>query len=451
MKIIIIGCGEVGLNVASRLRQEDHDLVLIDNSEELIRSLPEELDAIHIHGNGNAINTLMEADVSHSDIVIAVTGSDEVNLLCCLISRKISECRTIARVRNPIYIDEIPFIKEKLGIDVILNPEFATAQEIMRMLLYPKANTVETFAKNRVMLANGVVSPESGMDGLAISQLGKKLGRDLLISAVERDDQVYIPNGDFVLQNGDDIYVIGSARNAAAFFKKLSGGRNRIRTALVIGGGTIGYYTAKSLINIGIDVHLIELDPERADELSDLLPEATIIVGDGTDKHKLLEQGLDRADAVITVMGEDEENVMMALFASTKTSAKLIMKVEQEAFKDIIDRLDLQSAVFPDSMTADYIIQYVRALQNTQGNNVNTLYSLLDDRAEALEFVVRKESDVTGVPLMDLNLKPGLLIGCINRGGKVIIPGGQDSIQVGDSVIVITTHKGLQDLTDILK
>lgn len=451
MKVVIIGCGEVGLNVASRLRAENHDLVLIDNSEELIQSIPEELDAIHIHGNGNAINTLMEADVKHADIIIAVTGSDEVNLLCCLIAKKISTCHTIARVRNPIYIDEIPFIKEKLGVDVILNPEFATAREIMRMLLYPKAKTVETFSRNRVTLANGTVTEESGMSGTAISKLGKKLGGDLLIGAVERSDQVVIPNGDFVLENGDDIYVIGSAERAAAFFKKFGGGKNRVRTALIIGGGTIGYYTAKSLLQIGIDVHLIERNPERAEELSDLLPDATIIIGDGTDKHKLLEQGLTRTDAVITVMGEDEENVMMALFASTQTDAKLIMKVEQEAFKDIIERLELQSAVFPDSMTADFIIQYVRAMQNTQGNNVETLYSILDDRAEALEFLVRSESKAIGVPLMDMDLKPGILIGCINRNGSVIIPGGRDSIQIGDTVIVITTHKGLRDLTDILK
>ena len=451
MKVVIIGCGEVGLNVASRLRAEDHDLVLIDNSEELIESIPEELDAIHIHGNGNAINTLMEADVKHADIVIAVTGSDEVNLLCCLIAKKISTCHTIARVRNPIYIDEIPFIKEKLGIDAILNPELATAREIMRLLLYPKAKTVETFSRNRVTLANGKVTEESGMAGVAISKLGKNLGKDLLIGAVERNDQVIIPNGGFVLEPGDDIYVIGPAERAAAFFRKFGSGKKRIRTALIIGGGTIGYYTAKSLLRIGIDVHLIERNPERAEELSDLLPDATIILGDGTDKHKLIEQGLTRADAVITVMGEDEENVMMALFASTKTDAKLVMKVEQEAFKDIIERLELQSAVFPDSMTADFILQYVRAMQNTQGNNVETLYSILDDRAEALEFVVRSESRAVGIPLMEMNLKPGILIGCISRGGGAIIPGGQDTLQIGDTVVVITTHKGLQDLTDILE
>lgn len=450
MRIVIIGCGEVGMRVAERLRAEKHDLVIIDNQEDLIRSIPEDLDAINIHGNGNAINTLIDADVEKADVVIAVTGSDEINLLCCLIAKKISHAHTIARVRNPLYVDEIPFIKEKMGIDVILNPEYATAREITRMLLYPQADTVETFARNRVTLANRTLTEEAGLDGIPISRIGRKLGHDLLIGAVEREDQVYIPNGDFVLRSGDNVYVVGNARQAARFFRKIGNKRNRIRSALIVGGGTIGYYTAKNLIDIGIDVHLIEKDRERAEELANLLPKATIVAGDGTDKQKLLEQGIDRTDAVINVMGEDEENIMMTLFASTKTNAKLIMKVEQEAFKDVIEKLGLNGAVYPDSMTADFILQYVRAAQNTQGNNVNTLYSILDDRAEALEFDVRVESKVTGMELMNLNLKEGLLIGCINRGGHVIIPGGRDTIKVGDTVVVITTQKGLQDLTDIL-
>ncbi len=450
MRIIIIGCGEVGLNVAARLRAEEHDLVLIDNSEELIASIPEELDAIHIHGHGNAINTLIEADVAHADVIIAVTGSDEVNLLCCLIAKKISRCHTFARVRNPIYIDEIPFIKEKLGIDVILNPEFATAKEITRLLLYPKATSVETFAKNRIILANGLIEPHTGLSGTPLSRLGRKMGDDLLIAAVERKGEVIIPNGDFVLEDGDNIYVIGPSNKAAHFFKKLNHGKNRIRNALIIGGGTIGYYTAKSLLGIGIDVHIVEVSPERAEELSDLLPDATVVVANGTDKVKIMEQGLDRTDAVITVMGEDEANVMMALFARTKSNAKLVMKVEQETFKDIIENLELHSAVYPDSMTSDYIIQLIRSAQNTQGNNIETLYSILDDRAEAVEFRVRLESAATGIPLKDLHLKSGLLIGCINRKGKVMIPKGSDSIILGDTVVVITARKGLQDLTDIL-
>lgn len=450
MKIIIIGCGEVGRNVAARLRAEEHDLVLIDNSEELIASLPEELDAIHIHGQGNAINTLIEADVAHADVVIAVTGSDEVNLLCCLISKKISKCHTFARVRNPIYIDEIPFIKEKLGIDVILNPEFATAREIARLLLYPKAASVEAFARNSIILANGLITPHTGIIGTPISKLGRKLGDDLLIAAVERGGEIIIPNGDFILDNDDNIYVIGPSKSAAHFFKKLNNGKNRIRNALIIGGGTIGYYTAKTLLKVGIDVHIIEKDPDRAEELSDLLPDATVIIADGTDKSKIIEQGIDRTDAIITVMGEDEENVMMALFARTKSNARLVMKVEQEAFKDIIENLDLHSAVYPDSMTSDYIIQLIRSAQNTKGNNVETLYRILDDRAEAVEFRVRNESEATNVPLKELRLKSNLLIGCINRQGKVIIPKGHDSIMLGDNVVVITSQKGLQDLTDIL-
>lgn len=450
MKIVIVGCGTVGLNVASRLRAENHDLVLIDHSSDLIESIPEELEGIRIWGTGNSIQTLMEANVEQADMIIAVTGSDEVNLLCCLIARRISSCHTIARVRNPVYIDEIPFIKEKLGIDLILNPEFATAREIMRLLLYPRANAVVAFDRNRILLVNDKITSASGMAGQPISKLGKKLGSELLIGAVERDERIFIPNGDFVLQEEDDIYVIGSARNTASFLKRFSSGRKRIRTALIVGGGTIGYYTAKHLLRAGMVVHIMEKNADRAEELANLLPEATIILGDGTNKRKLLEQGLDRADAVIALMGDDEVNVMLGLFASTVTPARLITKVEQEIFRDIIDRLDLQSTVYPDSITADFILQYVRAAKNTLGNSVSTLYSLLNDRAEALEFVVRTESGVTGVPLADLNLKKEILIGCINRNGQIIIPDGRDSIQKGDTVIVITTQKELTDLTDIL-
>ena len=451
MKAVIIGCGNVGLAVAQKLTEENHDVVLVDRSEDQVQHVPDDLDAMVIKGNGNSVSTLRDAGIETADALIAVTRSDEVNLLCCLFAKSMSKCHTIARVRDPLYLNELNFLREKLSINLIINPEFATAREISRLLMFPDSDNVVTFAKNKILFTNGHICPGQHLDGITIAKAIKKIGVNVLIAAVERDGEVYIPNGSFTLENGDSFYILASAKNTSAFYKKIGLSGNRIKRVLIAGGSIISEYLTEMLGTMGAEVHIIEENPERAEQLSDKLPKATIIVGDATDRDTLIEQGLLKADAFITLMDADEENVMISLFAKAKTDAKIVMKIAKTSFRDILSELGLERAVYPDMMTADYIIQYLRAVQNTSGNSVETLYHMFDERVEALEFVVRTDSPVTNTRLADMNLKDNTLIGSINRHGKIIVPTGEDTIHIGDTVVVVTAQKGLHDLNDILR
>lgn len=451
MNIIIIGCGKVGLTLAELLAAEKHDVVLVDESSQKLSSVPEEIDALRILGNGASINTQIEAGIETADILIAVTGSDELNLLCCLIAKKAGHCHTIARVRNPIYNKELDFIKVKLGISMIINPELTAAIEISRLLRFPSAIKIDTFAKGRVELLKFRIRSEFGLDGMPINQIAGHSNSNILICAVERGDDIFIPGGDFILRNNDLLSIMASPQNSIAFFHRIGFKTNQVKNAMIVGGGKIGYYTAKLLLDMNIDVRIVENDRDRCEELSLLLPDATIICGDGTDKQLLMEEGLPQAESFVTLTGLDEENILLSLFAQANSHAKLVTKVTKIAFTEIINNLDIGSVIYPKHLTADYILQYVRAMSNSIGSNVETLYQILDNRAEALEFAIHETSDVTDIPLSDLTLKSNLLIGSINRGGKTWIPRGQDTIQVGDTVIIVTTQKGLGDIRDILK
>ena len=452
MKIIIIGCGKVGLTLAEMLSAENHDIVLVDSSFQKLQSIPESLDGLRVPGNGASINTQMEAGVEDADILIAVTGSDELNLLCCLIAKKAGKCHTIARVRNPIYNKELAFIKEKLGLSMIINPELTAAAEISRLLRFPSAIKIDTFAKGRVELLKFRIRPEFGLNDLPIHQISSKTNSDILICGVERGNEIAIPDGNFILKDNDVLSIVASPSNAAAFFKNIGLKTHQVKNTMIVGGGTIAYYTARSLLDMKIDVRIVENNRERCEQLSELLPDATIIYGDGTDKQLLLEEGLSEAESFVTLTNLDEENVLLSLFAKENSKAKLVTKVNKIAFTEIIDNLDIGSVVYPKYLISDYILQYIRAISNSIGsNNVETLYKILANRAEALEFIIREKSAVTDVPLAELKTKSNLLISCINRHGKIRIPRGQDSIQVGDTVIVVTTQTGLKDIQDILR
>ena len=452
MKIIIIGCGKVGLTLAEMLSAENHDIVLVDSSFQKLQSIPESLDGLRVPGNGASINTQMEADDEGADILIADTGSDRHNLLCCLIAKKAGKCHTIARVRNPIYNKELAFIKEKLGLSMIINPEVSAAAEISRLLRFPSAIKIDTFAKGRVELLKFRIRPEFGLNDLPIHQISSKTNSDILICGVERGNEIAIPDGNFILKDNDVLSIVASPSNAAAFFKNIGLKTHQVKNTMIVGGGTIAYYTARSLLDMKIDVRIVENNRERCEQLSELLPDATIIYGDGTDKQLLLEEGLSEAESFVTLTNLDEENVLLSLFAKENSKAKLVTKVNKIAFTEIIDNLDIGSVVYPKYLISDYILQYIRAISNSIGsNNVETLYKILDNRAEALEFIIREKSAVTDVPLAELKTKSNLLISCINRHGKIRIPRGQDSIQVGDTVIVVTTQTGLKDIQDILR
>lgn len=451
MKIIIIGCGKVGSTLAEELCEEDHELTVIDKNPQKIQQICESLDIMGSCGNGASIQMLSEAGVEDADILIAVTGSDELNLLCCQIAKKVSQCHTIARVRNPVYHREIHFLRKKLGISMIINPEFASAMEISRLLRFPSAIKRDMFLKGRVELLKFKLMPEFKLSGMSVAEIMDKLKCDILICGVEREEQVFIPSGDFVLEDFDFVSIIASPKNSSMFFKKIGVQTHQVKNSLIVGGGTLGYYLASALSDMRIKVSLIESDRARCEELSELLPSVTVVNGDGTDKKLLMEEGLPNAESFVTLTNLDEENILLSLFAKKVSKAKLVTKVNRLAFDDIVDGLDLGSVVHPKYLTADYILRYVRAMGNSIGSNVETLYHILDGQAEALEFAVRDHSAVTDIPLSELKLKDNLLIACIHRGGVVRIPRGQDVIKPGDSVIVVTTVRGLKDLTDIRK
>lgn len=451
MKIIIVGCGKIGTTLAEQLSSEHHDLVVIDTNPQKIQQLSESIDVMGIVDNGASINVLSDAGIEDAHLLIAVTGSDELNLLCCVIAKKVSKCHTIARVRNPLYNKERNFIRKSLGITMIINPELASAIEISRLLRFPSAIELETFAKGRVELLKFKLLPEFRLSGMSVMEIVDKLRCNVLICGVERGEEVFIPSGNFILQDNDLISIMASPKNSASFFKKVGIHTHQVKNALIVGGGTLGYYLAALLIDLKIKVRIVENNQERCQQLSELLPEATVICGDGTDKKLLLQEGLTQTESFITLTNMDEENIFLSLFAKKNSKAKLITKVNRIAFDDIIDGLDIGSVIYPKYITADYILQYVRAMENSLSSNVETLYHILDNQAEALEFSVKEASSVTDIPLSQLNLKENLLIACINRNGSIQIPRGQDTIQVGDTVIIVTSVKGLRDLKDILK
>ena len=448
----VVGCGKVGHTLAERLSGEGHNLVLVDLDAKLIQEVTDELDVMGVVGNGASINVLMEAGIDTADLLIAVTTSDELNLLCCLIGKKASKrCMTIARVRDPMYNKEIGFIKEQMGISMVINPELATAMEIARLLRFPSAIKIDTFAKGRAELLTIKLRSSFGLGGRSVEQVVSGLKSKVLICAVERGDKIFIPNGGFVLEDGDNISIMATPQEAASFFKKLGLGTRRVNNTLIVGGGTIAVYLARQLLEMGIDVHIVELNAERCRKLCEALPKATILHGDGSDQELLMDAGLATAESFVAITDMDEENLLLSLFAKQHSQAKLVVKVNRIAFDDVIESLDLGSVIYPKYLTADYIAQYVRAAQNSIGSNVETLYNILDGRAEALEFRVRTDSEVTAHTLSELDLKSNLLVGCIYRRGKVIFPRGQDRIQVGDSVMVVTTVKGFHDIRDILR
>lgn len=451
MRIIIVGGGNVGATLAEQLSKEGHNITVIDTKERQVHNIANTFDVMGIEGNGASFSVQAEAGINDADLLIAVTGSDELNLLCCLIAKKAGGCHTIARVRNPVYSREIGYIKEELGLSMIINPEFAAAMEMGRVLKFPSAVKIDTFAKGRIELIRYRIPEESVLHNTALKDISAKLHCDVLICVVERGEEVVIPDGNFVLQEKDTISIVASAQNAMKFFKKMGAATTRARNVIIIGGGETAYYLAKQLISMGVEVKIIEKDKERCEELCELLPQALVIYGDGTDRELLLEEGMVHAEAFVSLTNFDEENIMLSLFAKSMSKAKLITQVHRIAYDEIINELDLGTVIYPKYITAEYIIQYVRAMQNSIGSNIETLYRLNDNKVEALEFVVKEDSPVVGVPLQQLDLKDDILICCINHKGNVITPRGQSIISVGDTVVIVTIITGLHDIKDILK
>jgi len=448
MRIIVVGCGKVGASLTERLSADGHELTLVDLSEQSLNELTNKYDVFGVQGSGTSYHVLSEAGLSDADLLIAVTAQDELNLLSCVIAKTTSGCHTIARVRDPRYLTEMGFLRYGLGLSMVINPELATAQTVSRLIRFPSAIDVSTFAKGRIELLDVRIPEKSRIAGLAVSEMNARLRTNVLLCMVHRKGKTFIPKGDFQLRGGDDITVIIPPGEQTQFFNKVGVPNDKITSVMIVGGGKLSVFLARILLETGTSVKIIEKDKAHCEELSELLPKATIIHGDGTDRDLLDEEGLDSCEAFLALTGMDEENILLSLHAGRHSHAKLFTKVNRVNFEEVISNLPLGTVIHPKRITAELILQYIRAMQNSFGSNVETLHEL--EGAEALEFRVAKHS-LNGTMLKDLPIRSDVLICCINRKGHLIIPRGQDDMREGDTVIVVSTRKGMNDLQDIFE
>ena len=450
MNIVIVGCGKVGTSIATQLNSEGHDISVVDINREAVTRLSESLDVLGIEGNGAVYETLDEAGAPDADLLIAATARDEVNIYACLMARTAGTAHTIARVRSPEYLGDLYRVKDHLGLSMSINPELTEAIEISRLMRFSGALEIDSFAKGTVELIKVAIPENSVIVDKPISKIDILKGK-VRICTVERGRDVFIPNGDFVIRAGDKVSIVSKPETAAKFFKKTNINIGHSRAVMLLGGGKVSYYLAQRLIKSGIGVKIVEHNEKRCQELSHALPDAVIIHGDCMDQELLLSEGVEHVDGVAALMDYDEENILISLYIQSVSNAKVITKVNNSSFDTIIDKLGLGCVINPKMLTGEYIARYIRAMQNSMGSNVETLYKLNEDRVEALEFRARRSSKLLNVPLSQLDLKDELQIICISRKNKMIIPQGSDVIQPDDAVIIITKHKGLSDLDDILK
>jgi len=452
MNITIVGCGKIGQKIVEKLSYEhEHNITVVDLRHDVVNELVNIYDVMGVIGDCISSDILEEAIHKDTDILIAATGSDELNFTICLIAKKISNCQTIARTKKPQYIKTIGLFRDDLGLALVINSHISAAQEIARVLKFPNAIQIDTFAKGRIEILKFRIPESSVLIGLKLFEMQGKLNCDLLVCGVERNSEVFIPDGNFEFKQGDLVSIVSTYKNCQDFFKKIGIKTNKVKDTIIIGGGVTGYYLANMLLQSGINVKIIEQDKTRCEELSMLLPKATIINGDGTDNKLLLEEGVENAASVVALTNIDEENILISLFAKSKNCHKLITKINRIEFDEVIRKLDLDTIIYPKTLTAENVLRFVRAKNNSYGSsNVETVHFILDGKAEAIEFRIKETSPVVGKSLLELNIKKNVIVACINRNGKIIIPKGQDRIEVNDSVIIVTTIVGLKDINDIL-
>jgi len=452
MRIIVIGAGKVGYTLAEHLTQEEHDVTVIDKSDEVIEHCSGSLDVICLKGNGANAKVLLEAGVDKANIVIASTESDESNMLACLIAKRLGARYTICRIRDPEFNESQTFLQNELGIDVAINPERATALEISRLLRYPFAGSIESFARGLVEMVEFRALEKDRIIGIPMKDLHQKVPGlpRILYAMVERNGSVIIPDGNFAILPNDKVFVSGDMVTITEFFRFLGRNNQKVRSVMVLGGGRISYYLSRIVVPMGIHVTLFELDPEKARRLSELLPKVDVVLGDGTDQELLQEQGVSQADAFIALSNRDEENLLTALYASRSGVPKTIAKNSRMTYMEILNDLGLDSVISPPYITTSTILRYVRARENGSGTHVERLYRLIDGNAEALEFIARKGDPYIGIPLKDLTSRKGSLVSVIVHQGKIIIPFGNDRIEEGDHVVVISSNPGISDLNEVL-
>lgn len=449
MKIIIVGLGNVGQTLAVNLLEEGNSVTVVDLSSEKIKKITDKYDILGVVGNGATHTTLREAGISSADLLIAVTESDELNLLCCTIAKKTSKCHTVARVESPEYSTEVEYLKEGLDLAMVINPEEEGAKEICRLIRFPEAINIETFAKGKVELMKFRIPKDSSMIGLSVKEVMMKYKLNLLICTVERGEEAHIPNATFVFEENDIISIIASPRTAEAFFKKIGGRDIAIRDMMIVGVSELTQYVLKELNKSGINIKVIEGDLSVCEEICAQFDDATIIHGDGTEQELLIEEGIKQTDALLALSDTDEENILISLFAHRVTDAKVITKINRPEYSTMTANLNLDTIIYPKNIASDRITRYVRSLGATEGNNVENLYSIIKGKIEVTEFVVGKLFPDLGVPLSELPLKEDVIIGAILRGRSLIIPHGQDCLMAGDHVVVVSKHLGIGEFREL--
>lgn len=450
MKVIIIGDGKVGYSLAAQLSLEGNDVVIIDKNPEALRKANENLDVMCIKGNGVSAKVLFEAGIKNADVLIAVTASDEMNMVCCLAGKKLGASYTIARIRDPEYADELSILQNELELDMVINPERAAAREISRILRFPQAANVETFAKGQVEMVEIKVTENMPIAGMQIKDISGHISPSILIGAVLRGNEAIIPKGDFQINANDIIYVVGQPSNVTRFCRTIGLYVQKIKNIMIVGGGRVAYYLAKYLEDSGIKIKIVESDYDRCLALSELLPEALIIHGDGSDETLLYSESVHEMGAFVSLTGHDEENLMLALMARQAGVPKVIAKISRNNYVNLIKSLGVYSIVNPGQITTNLILMFVRGLKNALGNPITSLYRIINNQAEALEFTISEPTGFLDIPLKDLEVPQDVLIAVIVRKNKIIIPHGNDCIKLGDSVIIIAKNRLISSINDII-
>ncbi len=450
MKIIVVGCGKIGTNIISDLVKENHDVVAIDKDPAILDEITTIYDVMGVVGNGTDCETLEEAGVDETELLISVTDSDEMNMLSCFLAGKMGASHTIARIRNPEYNDKsLGFMKEQLNLSMAINPELNAARELYRLLKLPSAAKIETFSGRNFEMVEIKLKADSVLDGLSLIEFRKKYQINLLICVVKRDDEVYIPDGNFVLKSGDRICVTARPAEIMNFFKILGTPRKKSKNVMILGASKTAFYLAKMLLDGGSNVKIIDLNPDKCVQFSEALPGAVIINGDGARQELLLEEGIKNTDAFISLTGMDEENILISYYAASQGVPHVITKANREEFVTMAEKLGLDCIVTPKKLISDVLVRYARGVHNSLGSKIETLYKIMDGRAELLEFIVQSDCALNGIAFKDLKIKESTRIAGIIRGRKIIIPTGEDCMLSSDKVIVVTAINGLGDLNDI--
>ncbi len=451
MKIVVIGSGKLGYSIACKLAEEGHEIAVIDNNERALATSLKNNDISGMLGNGIDRTALEEIGVPEAQVVISVTQSDEVNIISSILSKKLGATNTIARIREPEYARGMDLIRPEMGRGMNVNPELEAAEEISRIFRFPSALKIDFFARGRVEMIEFAAKENSPLVGVRLADFSSRFKAKVLICAVHRDEDVFIPGGDFVIAAGDKLTITGTPKDVNQFFKKTGYTNKKVKNVMIVGGGKIGFYLARILQDMGMDIKILENDRARCEKLADLLPKVTVVHCNGTEQESLMDENIDEVDGLAALTGLDEENVIISMFAQSQGVSKVVTKINHITFGGVLEKAGIDCVITPHAITTNNVSRYIRALENSEDSSFETLISLVGGRAEGIEFHVGKSFAGNHIPLKDLKLKKDILIAIIIRNSKIVYPTGNDMILPGDSIVIVTTRSGINEISDILQ